>query len=273
MGAPLTDMAPFPPEDARLLDAHCHLDFMTNAAEVAADARRLGLAIFATTVDTSGPAALARVSCDNSNVLVGSGAHPWWVADGRMSASDVTAVARSVRGGMPSGEIGIDLSPNHVPDGSRDIQEQAFRTICKAAASSSRESGRPTLLSIHSVRAATVCLDILEETGALTLCRPIFHWFSGTSDELARAVRANCHFSINEMMLETRRGREYARQLPLNLLLTETDMPPKQGLPFSAELICSSLERTLAILADIRGYDRDELTETIMQNARNLLMI
>lgn len=265
-----TTAGAFPPESCRLFDAHCHLDFMANASEVAADARRRGLAIFATTVDANGTSALANVARDHDNVIVGAGAHPWWVADGRMGAADVAAAARAVAHGMPAGEVGIDLSPNHVPDGSYDAQEQAFCAICMAAAEASRASGRPTPLSIHSVRAATACLDILEDTGCLEACRPVFHWFSGTSDELARAVRAGCHFSVNEMMLETRRGREYARQVPLERLLTETDLPPKEGAPFSAEKICASLERTLSRLADIRRLDRDELAEAVMANARKL---
>ena len=192
------------------------------------------------------------------------------MADGRAGAADVATAALAVAHGMPAGEVGIDLSPNHVPDGSRALQEQAFRTICTAAAEASRASGRATPLSIHSVRAATACLDILEDTGCLDACRPVFHWFSGTSDELARAVRAGCHFSVNEMMLETRRGREYARQVPLERLLTETDLPPEQGAPFSAEKICASLERTLSRLADIRGLDRNVLSEAVMANARKL---
>ena len=267
--APTPDNA-FPPADARLFDAHCHLDFMANAAEVATDARRLGLAIFATTVDAHGTSALEVVARDHDNVLVGAGAHPWWVADGRAGTTDVAAAARAVAHGMPAGEVGIDLSPNHVPDGSRDVQEQAFRAICMAAADAACTTGRPTPLSIHSVRAATTCLDILEDTGCLDACRPVFHWFSGTSDELARAVRAGCHFSVNEMMLKTRRGREYARQIPLERLLTETDLPPEEDAPFSAEKICASLERTLSRLADIRGIDRDALAEAVMGNARRL---
>ena len=57
------------------------------------------------------------------------------------------------------------------------------------------------------------------------------------------------------MMLRTRRGREYARQVPLDRLLLETDLPPGEDVPFSAGEIISSLERTLAILKEIRGSD------------------
>ena len=103
---------------------------------------------------------------------------------------------------------------------------------------------------------------------ALGSCNCIFHWFSGTSDELHRAVRAGCWFSINEMMLRTRRGREYARQLPADRLLLETDLPPGEDVPFSATDIVSQLERTLAQLAAIRGSDVTALTR---DNAQQIM--
>ena len=46
----------------RLFDAHVHLDFMPNAVEVADQAKRDGLALFATTVTPKGyEAALPRL--------------------------------------------------------------------------------------------------------------------------------------------------------------------------------------------------------------------
>ena len=111
------------------------------------------------------------------------------------------------------------------------------------------------ILSLHSVQAADLMLDILERTGCLGRCRCIFHWFTGSGPALNRAVKAGCMFSVNEMMLNTRRGREYARQLPAGLLLVETDLPPGEDVMFSAGEIAASLERTLDKLSDIRGMD------------------
>lgn len=266
----------FPPEGTRLFDAHCHLDFMSNADEVARDAGAMGLAILATTVDPRGYQRFRPIADACENVRVAVGLHPWWVADGRCGEKDVSLAASIAEAEPLVGEVGIDLSPRHVPKGSRHAQEEALGRICQSC---TRRSGRggardtqahPTVLSIHSVRAATQALDILEETGCLTTCRPVFHWFSGTGEELTRAVRAGCWFSVNEMMLSTRRGREYARQVPEDRLLTETDLPPEQGEPFSAERIAASLERTLGLLAEIRGDDVESLADRIVGNARRL---
>ena len=253
--------------ELRYWDMHVHLDFMRDAAAVADEAADLGLGMFAVTVTPEGYEKTARKLAAVPNVRVGVGLHPWWVADGRCSTEAVDRAAGLARKARFVGEVGLDLSPKHVPTGSADGQVAALEKVARACAETS-EPTEPKLLSIHSVRAAGLTLDVLERTGALDSCNCIFHWFSGTSDELHRAVRAGCWFSINEMMLRTRRGREYARQLPADRLLLETDLPPGEDVPFSATDIVSQLERTLAQLAAIRGTDISQLT---CENAQQIM--
>lgn len=251
----------------RIWDMHVHLDFMQDMRGVAAEAARLGLGMLAVSVT---PAGYRRVQAELAgvpNVCQGVGLHPWWVADGRCDQADAERVAQLAQGSRFVGEIGLDLSPKHVPDGSIDVQITALETIARSCAETSNPAA-PKVLSIHSVRTADLTLEILERTGALATCSCIFHWFSGTSDELHRAVRAGCHFSINEMMLRTRRGREYARQLPPDRLLLETDLPPGDDVPFTAGEIIASLERTADQLEAIRHTDVRALTS---ENAVRLL--
>ncbi len=292
------------PAPLLFFDAHCHLDFMSNADEVSADAASHGLHILATTVTPRGFESTLQTLSSHPNVHVALGAHPWWLADGRISEVDLQRYLDLVPSTRWLGEVGMDFSPKHVPEGSATIQEEAFRVICTAAAStavpaqvpassdsptssgsqtsadSSTSSDSPTpsdpvpsprVLSIHSVRSAAACLDILEETSCIDRCRCVFHWFSGNSDELHRAVQDGCWFSVNEMMLRTRRGREYARQIPLDHLLTETDFPPGENVPFSASQIANSLQKTIAQVAESRHLSPDELQQHLAQNAQALL--
>lgn len=253
-----------------LWDMHVHLDFMQDVHGVAEQAAQQGLGLFAVTVTPQGYEQAAPQLADTPNVRVGVGLHPWWVADGRCGADDVARTAQLARTTRYVGEIGLDLSPKHVPDGSLEAQVAAFETVVSAAAEASEPTARK-VLSIHSVRAAGLALDVLERTGALPACHCIFHWFSGASDELHRAVKAGCWFSVNEMMLRTRRGREYARQLPESRLLLETDLPPGEGVAFSAGEICVPLERTVERLAEIRGVPASEMARTTCENSQNLL--
>ncbi|MBC2681010.1 hypothetical protein GSS87_01000 [Corynebacterium sp. 4HC-13] len=84
----------------------------------------------------------------------------------------------------------------------------------------------PYVLSIHAVRASSAVIDILEELhiGRYNVA-PIIHWFSGTSDELTRFIALGGYISVNHRMLATKRGRAYARQIPVERLLIETDLP------------------------------------------------
>ena len=115
---------------------------------------------------------------------------------------------------------------------------------------------------------AELTLDVLERTGCLENCRCVFHWYTGSNEGLTRAVKAGCMFSVNEMMLGTRRGREYARQIPDRLLLLETDMPPGQDSPYTALTIKQSLEQTLSILQELRGKD---MSGIVLENTERLM--
>ena len=60
-------------------DAHVHLDFMTNAEQVAASAAAAGVNLFANTVTPEGYAAASERFAAYDNVHLGCGLHPWWV--------------------------------------------------------------------------------------------------------------------------------------------------------------------------------------------------
>ena len=252
-----------------LWDMHVHLDFISNAAEVIREAEAAGLGMLAVTVTPQGYEQARQSFPGSPNVRLCPGLHPWWTADGRCGPEDAARTAELVRNTRFAGEIGLDFSPKHVPEGSWERQSAALEMICAACAESSRPD-TPKVLSLHAVKAAGPVLDILSRTGCSERCRCIFHWFTGSNEELTRAIRTGCMFSINRMMLNTRRGREYARQIPGSRLLLETDFPPGEEIPFSAREIIEALEQTLSELSVIRGTD---MREIILHNSEELLNI
>ena len=251
----------------RLFDARVHLDFYANAPQVAAQAQKLGLSLLACTVTPSGYRRAAQELEGSSGVHLAVGAHPWWVADGRVGEKDVDELVSMLPDLRFVGEVGLDFSPAHAGEETRDAQVSAFERIMRICAETSDPSC-PKIVSIHSVRSTDVVLDVLERTGAVRSCRCIFHWFSGRPEELWRAARMGCHFSFGEHSLATRRGREYVREVPSELLLTETDLPAGEKVLGSAEEISSSLERAIAKASEVRGEDVAALAAT---NAAALL--
>ena len=132
--------------------------------------------------------------------------------------------------------------------------------------------GSEHVLSLHAVRSADAVLDLLEKHHACERSHAILHWFSGTSDDLARARRMGCLFSVNPRMLATRKGREYARQIPLAQLLLETDLPYEKDGPVArtAQAHATLLRQTLTDLCELRCED---VTSAIATTSRHLLQM
>ena len=256
--------------EPQLIDAHCHLDLMAYPNTVADETAAIGLGVFDCGVDPRDFAAAKKRASRYPIIIAGVGLHPWWLVDGRCGTAEVDLLCKFASRERFIGEVGLDFSPRFT--GTEGMQTQVFERLCQTL------SQRPLpdrVLSIHAVRAAGTVLDVLESHGLL-IPNPdspaiIFHWFSGTSDELARARRLGCYFSVSEHMLASKRGREYARQTPIARLLLETDAPPGLDAPYSADALETSLSGALAILADIRHQSPDELAHAIAATGARLL--
>lgn len=264
---PQTAMDSMAKRTVPLFDMHCHLDFLENAAELAHEGAQDGAAFFSNTVRPADYEDSCGRLAGEPNVRVGLGAHPWWIGGGSIGAEEFESMLACIDGACFIGEVGLDFGRVH---GQRiDAQLQAFRAIARCCAA---QGGK--VLSIHAVRSAGAVLDILEETGALESCACIFHWFSGTSEELTRARRAGCCFSVNRRMLETKRGRAYVQAIEGNRLLLETDLPACAAARLGYDAYREDIRRAASLLADARqgrGTDASELLQRIAQTSRALL--
>lgn len=253
----------------QLFDAHCHLDLMARPDAVADEATALGLVLFDCGVDPHDFARAKKRACGRSNIFAGIGLHPWWLADGRCGPAEVNLLCEVAAQERYIGEVGLDFSAPFA--GSEPLQIQALDRLCDALVQHPL-TGR--VISIHAVRSAGTVLDVLESHGLLIPNSDspviIFHWFSGTSDELVRARNAGCYFSVNERMLASKRGREYARQIPLDRLLLETDAPAEPNTETSAQLLIRSLTRTSERIASLKKCDIKRIESAVLANARSV---
>lgn len=255
--------------EPRLFDAHCHLDLMAHPDAVADEATALGLGLFDCGVNPRDFSAANERACRQPGIIAGVGLHPWWLADGRCGPAEVNLLCEIAAQECYIGEVGLDFSARFA--GSEPLQIQALDRLCDALVQ------RPLaerVISIHAVRSAGAVLDVLESHGLL-IPNPdspaiIFHWFSGTSDELAHARNAGCYFSVNERMLASKRGREYVRQIPLDRLLLETDAPAGPDTETSAQLLIRSLTRTTERIASLKNSDAKRIETAVLANANSV---
>lgn len=253
--------------ELQLFDAHCHLDLMAHPDAVADEATTLGLSLFDCGVDPRDFARAKKRACNRSNIFAGIGLHPWWLADGRCGPAEVNLLCEVATQERYIGEVGLDFSARFA--GSEPLQIQAFDRLCDALVQHPL-AGR--VISIHAVRSAGTVLDALESYGLLTPSPNspaiIFHWFSGTSNEFVRARNAGCYFSMNERMLATKRGREYARQIPLDRLLLETDAPTEPQADASARQLITSLKSASLHIAELKNCVVESAESIVLENSR-----
>lgn len=229
-----------------LLDTHYHFDFIPESERAPFLAALLESPVRIVS-QTLLPSQFVELPFTAPNRALGF--HPWQVA-----SADVERELELFREKLPAtrliGEIGLDFGPRY--EATVETQEHVFRQILSAVT----KSETPRVLSIHSVRATGAVLDHIEDLPEHVTA--VIHWFSGTSDELTRLIRMGGLISVNPMMLKSKRGRAYVKQVPADRILLESDYPletPTGTGEEIAEELVSALTGTLAKISEIRGED------------------
>lgn len=248
-----------------LYDMHCHLTFASNGREVASAAPTAGVGALSATVTPADYEKARAAIAGVDGLRAGVGLHPWCLANGTCGEKDVARFEELCRTTRFIGEIGLDLAGENAK--SRDAQIEALDRMLRACSA----SGGRKLITFHAVCGTTDLLDLLERHDATRNHDCVLHWFSGTSDELTRARRLGCCFSVNTHMLETKRGRAYARVMAADHLLLETDEPPAEDVAWSVDAWKARLEETLTALAAARGEDASALGTIIAATSARLL--
>src|SRR5215471_8961860 len=149
-----------------MIDAHCHLDLYADPSKVAAAADRAGVT---TIFVTNSPAAFERARPHIQQfrrVRIALGLHPLTAAKTR---NEWTRFRELIDATSYIGEVGLDFSRDGIA--TKEEQLLAFQFVLRSLA------GRRKFISIHSRRAESSVLDLLQENGHT---RAVFHWYSGS---------------------------------------------------------------------------------------------
>lgn len=248
----------------QFFDAHCHLDFCSNCDEIASQAEGIISAIDATVFPSSYVSASTQLK-ETPSMKVALGLHPWEVAEGRVGENDLRSFERLVRYTDIVGEVGLDYSKQRRE--SRGRQLEAFTRVLQAI----KDAGNSKIVFLHVVKGYDDAFMLLERFGTCEANTCVFHWFQGTQDELERATKLGCMFSVSERMLRSGKGRSLAEAIPSERLLTETDSPAHPGMEWSATAWAELMESTVKQLAHIRGAQEAAMGELLLSNGRRLL--
>lgn len=206
-------------------DAHMHLPWFSEEVRGGLKNKIFGQTVTPSEYEETVRFAQGDVGC------LGLGLHPWYIE--QASVEDFERLAKTTD---LIGEIGLDFvhdSYTWANDNGFDVVEspverqiEVFTRVCQAIQPGS-------FVSVHAVGTKGTAHKILQETGVLEHSTVIYHWFSDDGDTLHQAIKDGCLFSINTWMLDTRRGREYAKQIPASQKLWETDQPEGKNAPYN----------------------------------------
>lgn len=248
----------------QLYDMHCHLDFADDGAKVARESGDAIVAVNSTVVPSSYVSARERFE-EFPYIHVGLGLHPWWIANGKVGEVDVARFESLLPSERVVGEVGLDFHGRHKD--SRTHQMEVFARVLDAI----KAQGDGRLVFLHAVKGCHDMLNMMEDYGTLAGNACVFHWFSGTHDDFGRAVGADCWFSVNMRMLATPAGLEYAKAIPEERLLLETDSPAHEGEDWSAGAWRQEVENTARGLAEARRMDYAKMLGLLARNSEALV--
>jgi TatD DNase family protein len=243
----------------RFVDFHCHLDLFPDHAELFKACDRDEIFTLAVTTTPRAWEQNQRLASQTKFVRAALGLHPQLVQE---RASELDIWRQLLPGARYVGEVGLDAGPRFYA--SFEQQKDVFKAILTECAQQ-----RSKILTVHSVRAAKVVLDMIETFLPRSRGGVVLHWFTGSKAEAERAVRLGCYFSINRAMLHHDRHRATVQALPIDRLLTETDGPfaqidGRKARPQDVATTIQELSQSLSIQSD-------ELAGVIVKNLGDLV--
>ena len=196
-----------------MIDLHCHLDLYPDARDLVREVANRNLFTLVVTTSPRAWRATSEVFREYTNIKVGLGLHPEIAEKKAHERSDLVEFVGQSRF---IGEIGLDGSPRF-----RSSLELQMSILEDTLAECERHDDR--ILSLHSRGAASKVLDQIARHPSAG--KVILHWFSGTAKELQRAIELGCWFSVGPAMLAGEKGRQLAKNMPIERVLPETDGP------------------------------------------------
>ncbi len=246
----------------RLVDSHCHLDFLDfNGNELAyldaMESHQVGWALIAGVTLERFSSVLNLVE-RFPNLYAGVGVHPDTESGEEPTVATLVRLANHPKV-VAIGETGLDYFRL---TGDLNWQRDRFRTHIRAA----KDTGKP--LIIHTRDSAEDTLKILREENA-TEVGGVFHCFTETPEVAKAALDLGFHISISGIVTfkNAFQVKAVATMVPIDRLLVETDSPYLAPAPYRGKLNQSAWVRYVAEeVASLRGMTTDNLAMATTQN-------
>jgi TatD DNase family protein len=249
-----------------VVDTHCHLFLMEEEPQHIVDAARAAdvTAVVCAGIDAPSSHRSRELADALEGVFATAGVHPHGASEFDAAAGSAVEELLADPRVVAVGETGLDYYRMESP---AEEQRKAFRAHCGLA----RETGKPIV--VHTREAWDDVLKILEQEGVE---RAVLHCFSGDAPVAREAADRGyfCSFAGNLSYPKNAELRRAAAEVPLDLLLVETDSP---FLAPQAVRGTSNAPRNVGMvveaLSQARGADVEVIAAATTRNARQVFRI
>jgi len=253
-----------------LFDTHAHLDddrFDKDRDETIIQCQRDGVELIlnaGSNIETSVKA--IALSKKYEFIYAAVGVHPHDAAEMDEETAGVLAALAGNRKVRAIGEIGLDYHYDLSP---RDVQKQRFIEQIDIA----RQLKLPII--VHDREAHGDVMDIFKKT-RIKEVGGVLHSFSGSAEMALECIKLGLYISISGPVTfeNARKTVEAVKQVPLDMLLIETDSPYLTPVPHRGKRNYPGYVRFVAEkIAEIKGISFEEVARQTLENGKRLFGI
>jgi TatD DNase family protein len=196
-----------------LIDAHAHIDKYNDLIDNALkETESYRVFTISNSMDPQSYKINLEIAERCKFVLPTFGIHPW---EAHNYGSDLIALDEYIDQSPMLGELGLDY--HFVKDSSLyPAQKKVLEYFLEKAVEQNK------IITLHTKGAEKDVLTLLE---SYNIKRAIIHWYSGPLNILNEYLDKGYYFTVGVEILFTEHIRMIARNIPDDLLLTETDNP------------------------------------------------
>lgn len=246
--------------DIKYIDFHCHCDLLPGFDNGSLELDREVAAIAVTTTPLAWPKNVEE-SKRKTSMIPALGMHPQLIGS---HFNDHYSFSKYIQDASIVGEIGLDGSTAFKE--SLAAQETVLSKILELCA----ENSKTKVLSIHSLRAETKLIRLLQQKISTNSLTPVMHWFTGSVTQASKLLDIGAKFSFNHKMIRTKSGQNLLSHIPKECILIETDLPFTSK-TFDSALHQTLLKETTVKIATHLNRHHEEISDSILQNSTELL--
>ena len=246
-------------ERPMLIDAHAHLDhYGEKLGPALAEITEHRIFTIAVSMDLPSYQRNLEIGEMCDLVLPTFGVHPKRAPQYAVRLKDLD---KAVEQSPMIGEIGLDFhwveEPSQYP-----AQRRVFEYFLAAAKEQKK------IVNLHTKGAEKEILELLER---YDIQRVIVHWYSGPLDILRALIDYGAYFTVGIEVLYSDPIRAITKELPLNLLLTETDNPG--GLKWLKGTVGMPLaiQQVVQAVAELKQSTVESIAQTVEKNFSRLI--